>query len=92
MNQLFTFFHGVIKKSRTFRFPRIPNDLIPVPNNIIDEDEIAVYRSGWRACERGAHRSSPHAYEIFNFLWLRGFDDRLRYDENMNNPLIDTND
>lgn len=91
MIALFRFFHGFIKKRRTFRFPRIPNDLIPVPNNIIDEDEIAVYRSGWRACERGTQRCSPHEYEIFNFLWLRGFDDRLR-DENMNNPLIDTND
>jgi hypothetical protein len=92
MIRLFTFFHGMVKKSRAFRFPRVPNDLIPIPNDIIDEDEIAVFRSGWRACERGAQRSSPHAYERFNFLWLSGFDERLNYDENMNNTLIDTND
>lgn len=81
MNHLFTFFHGIIKKSVVNRFYRIPPARIPVPEQLTDIDEIAVFRSGWRACERGAYRTSPHVYDRYNYLWLLGYDERLNYEE-----------
>ena len=86
MQGLFRFFHGLIKKSRVNRFARIPNELMYLPEQITEIDDIAVYKSGWRACERGAYRSSPHNHHRYNFLWLLGFDERLNYEESLRLP------
>ena len=74
------------RKSRINRFSRIPNDLVHIPEQLTDNDEIAVYKSGWRACERGAYRSSPHTHQTYNYLWLLGYDNRIDFEESLRVP------
>ena len=59
MNQLFTFFHGVTKKSRVNtiitnnRLTRTPIRQIPYPEDINTLELRRTFLQGWRACERG---------------------------------------
>ena len=59
MNQLFTFFHGIVKKSRVNtiitnnRLTRTPIRQIPYPEDINTLELRRTFLQGWRACERG---------------------------------------
>ena len=59
MNQLFTFFHGITKKSRVStiitnnRLTRTPIRQIPVRQGYNTPEFSGIFLQGWRACERG---------------------------------------
>jgi hypothetical protein len=59
MNQLFTFFHGITKKSRVNtiitnnRLTRTPVRQIPVRQGYNTPEFSGIFLQGWRACERG---------------------------------------
>jgi hypothetical protein len=59
MNQLFTFFHGITKKSRVNtiilnnRLTRTPIRQIPIPEEWNTPEFNRIFLQGWRACERG---------------------------------------
>ena len=59
MNQLFTFFHGITKKSRVNtiitnnRLTRTPIRQIPYPEDINTLELRRTFLQGWRACEIG---------------------------------------
>ena len=59
MNQLFTFFHGITKKSRVNtiitnnRLTRTPIRQIPVRQGYNTPEFSGIFIQGWRACERG---------------------------------------
>ena len=59
MNQLFTFFHGITKKSRVNtiitnnRLRRLPNSQVPARPGYDTPELRSIFLLGWRACERG---------------------------------------
>lgn len=59
INQLFTFFHGITKKSRVNtiitnnRLTRTPVRQIPVRQGYDTPEPRRIFMQGWRACERG---------------------------------------
>lgn len=59
MNQLFTFFHGITKKSRVNtiitnnRLRRLPNSQVPARPGYDTPELRSIFLQGWRACERG---------------------------------------
>jgi len=59
MNQIFTFFHGIVKKSRVNtiitnnRLTRTPVRQIPVRQGYNTPEFSGIFLQGWRACERG---------------------------------------
>ena len=59
MNQLFTFFHGLTKKSRVNtiitnnRLRRLPNSQVPACEGYDTPELRSIFLQGWRACERG---------------------------------------
>ena len=85
MNQLFTFFHGITKKSRVNtiitnnRLTRTPIRQIPYPEDINTLELRRTFLQGWRACERGEEiYNNPYArvenliYSLHN-AWERGY-------------------
>lgn len=59
INQLFTFFHGITKKSRVStiitnnRLTRTPVREIPIRQGYDTPEPRRIFMQGWRACERG---------------------------------------
>ena len=85
MNQLFTFFHGLTKKSRVNiiitnnRLTRTPVRQIPIPEDINTRELNRTFLQGWRACERGEEvYNNPYSNreELIYSLhraWERGY-------------------
>jgi len=85
MNQLFTFFHGVTKKSRVNtivtnnRLSRTPIRQIPYPEDINTLELRRTFLQGWRACERGEEIYNNPYGNVENLIdslhtaWERGY-------------------
>jgi len=85
MNQLFTFFHGITKKSRVNtivtnnRLSRTPVRRIPIPEDINTRELNRVFLQGWRACERGEEIYNNPIVNVENQIysphnaWERGY-------------------
>jgi len=68
MNQLFTFFHGIVKKSRVNtiitnnRLRRLPNSQVPARPGYDTPELRSIFLQGWRACEHGREiYSNPYS-------------------------------
>jgi hypothetical protein len=85
MNQLFTFFHGVTKKSMVNtiitnnRLTRTPIRQIPYPEDINTLELRRTFLQGWRACERGEEIYNNPIVNVENLIyslhsaWERGY-------------------
>ena len=85
MNQLFTFFHGITKKSRVNtiitnnRLTRTPVRQIPIPEDINTRELNRTFVQGWRACERGEEIYNNPYGNVENLIdslhtaWERGY-------------------
>jgi len=85
MNQLFTFFHGITKKSRVNtiitnnRLTRTPIRQIPYPEDINTLELRRTFLQGWRACERGEEIYNNPIVNVENLIysqhsaWERGY-------------------
>jgi len=82
MNQLFTFFHGIVKKSRVNtnnRLSRTPVRRIPIPEDINTRELNRTFLQGWRACERGEEIYNNPYGNVENLIdslhtaWERGY-------------------
>jgi len=100
MNQLFTFFHGVTKKSRVNtivtnnRLSRTPVRRIPIPEDINTRELNRTFLQGWRACERGEEiYNNPYGNreELIYSLhtaWERGYFECYNT-RRTNNPFVE---
>ena len=101
MNQLFTFFHGITKKSRVNtiitnnRLTRTPIRQIPYPEDINTLELRRTFLQGWRACERGEEiYNNPYArvenliYSLHN-AWERGYLDCFNTRRTTTNPYVE---
>lgn len=101
MNQLFTFFHGITKKSRVNtiilnnRLTRTPIRQIPIPEEWNTPHFSRIFLQGWRACERGEEvYNNPYGntenliYSLHN-AWERGYLDCFNIRRTTNNPFVD---
>lgn len=99
MNQLFTFFHGITKKSRVNtiitnnRLTRTPIRQIPIPEEWNTPEFHRIFLQGWRSYERGEVYDNPYAnvenqiYSLHN-AWERGYLDCFNI-RRTNNPFVE---
>ena len=100
MNQLFTFFHGITKKSRVNtiisnnRLTRTPIRQIPIPEEWNTPEFHRIFIQGWRASERGEEiYNNPYGrvenliYSLHN-AWERGYLDCFNI-RRTTNPFVD---
>jgi hypothetical protein len=85
MNQLFTFFRGITKKSRVDtiitnnRLTRTPVRQIPIPEEWNTPEFHRIFIQGWRACERGqeiynnAYSDREDLIHSLHNAWERGY-------------------
>jgi|688.fasta_scaffold162294_1 hypothetical protein len=98
MNQLFTFFHGIVKKSRVNtiitnnRLRRLPNSQVPARPGYDTPELRSIFLQGWRACERGEEiYNNPYGhlenllYSLHN-AWEVGYLDC--YNTRRTNPYV----
>ena len=101
MNQLFTFFHGITKKSRVNtiitnnRLTRTPIRQIPVRQGYNTPEFSGIFLQGWRACERGEEIYNNPYGNLENLIysqheaWERGYLDCFNIRRTTTNPFVD---
>lgn len=101
INQLFTFFHGITKKSRVStiitnnRLTRTPVRQIPIPGEWNTPHFSRMFLQGWRACERGEEIYNNPYGNVENLIysqhraWERGYLDCFNIRRTTTNPFVD---
>ena len=101
MNQLFTFFHGITKKSRVStiitnnRLSRTPVRQIPIPEEWNTPEFNRIFIQGWRACERGEeiyNNEYSNREDLIHSLhnaWERGYLDCFNIRRTTTNLFVD---
>ena len=101
MNQLFTFFHGITKKSRVNtiitnnRLTRTPIRQIPVRQGYNTPEFSGIFLQGWRACERGEEVYNNPYGNVENLIysqhsaWEMGYLDCFNTRRTTTNPYVE---
>ena len=99
--ELFTFFHGLTKKSRVNtiivngRLRRLPNSQVPARQGYDTTELRRIFLQGWRACERGMEIYNNPYGNVENLIysqhnaWEMGYLDCFNIRRTTTNPFVD---